>query len=93
MVRKSYGPRRGSRKKLKARKEDVLKPNRFLQRFKIGQIVHIDIIPQTPGPHHKFKGRTGRIIGKRGRAYIVEVSDLNAKKKIIVRPEHLKLMR
>lgn len=93
MVKKSHGPRRKTRRKLRLKRKDVLTPNKFLQEFKIGDFVHIDLFPQTPIPHPKFQGKTGKIVGKRGKAYIVEVSDLNSKKKIIVRPEHLKLMK
>ncbi|MEM7826791.1 MAG: 50S ribosomal protein L21e [Candidatus Aenigmatarchaeota archaeon] len=89
MVRKSYGFRRRTRNKLK--QNDIMKPNMFLQRFDIGNRVHIDIQSSSQKiPHPKFQGRTGVVIGKRGNAYIVEVKDLNTKKQIIVNPEHLK---
>lgn len=39
---------------------------------------------------YRMQGRTGRIIGKRGLAYIVEVKELNLLKQIIVSPIHLK---
>ncbi|MCD6381862.1 MAG: 50S ribosomal protein L21e [Candidatus Aenigmarchaeota archaeon] len=93
MVKKSHGPREKSRKKLKLDRKDVLTPNKFLQKFKVGDMVHIDLFSQTSIPHHKFQGKTGKILGIRGKSYIIEVTDLKAKKKIIVRPEHLKLMK
>jgi large subunit ribosomal protein L21e len=89
MVIKSYGFKRKTREKLK--QTDILKPNMFLQEFKIGDIVHIDIQPSAKKiPHPKFQGRTGKIIGKRGRAYIVNINDLKRTKQIIINPEHLK---
>ncbi|MCD6093112.1 MAG: 50S ribosomal protein L21e [Candidatus Aenigmarchaeota archaeon] len=92
MVRKSYGIKRGTRKKLKKRRKDSININRFMQRFRNGDIVHIDIYPSLQKfPHPKFHGKTGCVIGKRGNAYIVEVRDLNAKKHVIVKPEYLQL--
>jgi len=89
MTTKSYGIRRKTRKKLK--QKDILKPNMFLQEFNIGDDVYIDIQPAAEKiPHPKFKGRTGKIIGKRGRAYVVRVKDLKRTKQIIINPEHLK---
>jgi large subunit ribosomal protein L21e len=40
-------------------------------------------------PHKRFHGKIGRIVEKRGRGYMVSVSDGNAFKRIIVRSEHL----
>jgi len=93
MVRKSYGIRRRTRKKLKIKKGEPINVNRFLQKFNIGDNVHIDICPLTKIPHPKFQGKTGRVIGKKGNAYIIEVKDLSMKKQIISKPEHLKLQK
>ncbi len=92
MVIKSYGIRRKTREKLK--QTDILKPNTFLKEFNIGDIVHIDIQPASQKiPHPKFQGRTGKIIGKRGKAYIVSVKDLKRTKQIIINPVHLKPLK
>ncbi|MCS7105748.1 MAG: 50S ribosomal protein L21e, partial [Candidatus Aenigmarchaeota archaeon] len=53
------------------------------------------VIAQEPSshsgmPHPRFKGRIGKVIGKRGKSYIVEITDGNKVKKIISKPEHLK---
>ncbi|MBU4490902.1 MAG: 50S ribosomal protein L21e, partial [Euryarchaeota archaeon] len=37
----------------------------------------------------KFQGRTGKVKGQRGRAYIVEVRDGGLMKEVIALPEHL----
>jgi len=42
-------------------------------------------------PHPRYAGRVGKIIGKQGDAYIVEVQDGGIKKKFITRSIHLKL--
>ena len=89
MVSKSKGFKRGTRQKLKLKKKPTL--TRFLQEFRVGESVHIDIQPSVAGfPHHRFHGATGKIIGKRGSAYVIEVRDKNKLKKIITKPVHLK---
>jgi large subunit ribosomal protein L21e len=40
-------------------------------------------------PHKRYHGKVGKIIDKRGRSYIVSVTQGDAVKEIIVRPEHL----
>lgn len=40
-------------------------------------------------PHPRYKGKIGKIIGKRGTSYIVEVSAMTAKRKLIVNPKYL----
>jgi len=91
MVKKSHGLRARTRKKLKQklRKKGI---TRFLKEFKEGERV---IILQEPSSHKgmpfpRFKGMSGKVIGKRGKSYIVEILDGNKLKKIIARPEHLK---
>ncbi len=38
----------------------------------------------------RYQGRTGKIIGKRGKVYIVELKDQNKKKKFLIPSIHLK---
>ena len=42
-------------------------------------------------PHRRYHGRTGVIIGKRGRCYEVEVKLGKSKKLLIIGKEHLRL--
>ncbi|MFX0034469.1 MAG: 50S ribosomal protein L21e [Candidatus Hermodarchaeota archaeon] len=42
-------------------------------------------------PHSRYHGRTGTVIGQRGRCYLVEVKLGNSKKTLIIGKEHLKL--
>ena len=92
MTKKSRGFRAKSRFKL-IQKPGYRPPiTKFLQEFKKNQRV---VILQEPSsqkgmPHPRFKGVAGRIIGKRGKSYIVEIVDGNKVKKLISRPEHLK---
>lgn len=40
--------------------------------------------------HKRMQGRTGEIVSKRGRSYVVKVKDLNMEKTFIIPPIHLK---
>jgi len=94
---RSHGERKKTRKKLSKRKrERGLSPiNRAIQSFKPGDRVHIRIDPSVHKgmPHRRFHGMTGEVVGERGRAFIIKVSDgVRGRKKIkelFVRPEHL----
>lgn len=86
MVRKSYGKMRGTRKKMAGRSSSI---SRFLDKFEVGESVHIDFSSHRI-PHPKFQGFTGRIVGRSGQGYVVEVMNGDAAKKISLKPEHLK---
>ena len=79
---------RGTRKKMRAREKPSIR--HYMQEFSVGDNVHIKISSSSNFPHPKFHGRTGKIIEKRGRSYVVGVSDMNAQKKVSLRPEHLR---
>lgn len=92
MVKKSRGFRAKTR--FKIRQKTAYRPTitKFLQEFKRGQRV---VIVQEPSshkgmPHPRFKGVMGKVVEKRGKAYIVEILDGNKVKKLVSRPEHLK---
>jgi len=90
---KTHGTRRKSRYKLKktVRVKGLSPITRAIQEFAEGDIVNIDLDPgiQDGMPHPKFQGRTGKVVGQRGRAYIVEVRDGGLMKEVIILPEHL----
>ena len=90
MVAKSHGPRRRTREKF--RKSRRVTVNQFMQKFNEGQSVAIVIESSSPSgmPFKRFHGLTGKVVGTRGNAYIVEIYDGNKAKKIIANPEHLK---
>ncbi|MCD6558114.1 MAG: 50S ribosomal protein L21e [Candidatus Aenigmarchaeota archaeon] len=88
MVRKSVGPRKKTRHKLKSDKKLTI--TEMIRKFNIGDRVHINIRSESKGfPHPKFQGAVGKIVGKRGNAYIVEVKDRKKTKKIISKAQHL----
>ncbi|NYT00533.1 MAG: 50S ribosomal protein L21e [Methanocellales archaeon] len=91
------GSRRKTRHKLKkgVREKGLSTITRAIQEFKIGQRVHITIDPSVHDgiPHPSFHGRTAKVTGQRGRAYLLEVRDGNTFKELIVCPQHLKPQR
>tara|TARA_B110000263_G_scaffold5620_2_gene4845 strand:+ start:512 stop:715 length:204 start_codon:yes stop_codon:yes gene_type:complete len=50
----------------------------------------LDGAQQGGMPHRRFQGRTGKIMGSQGRAFIVSVKDGNMLKTVVARPEHLR---
>lgn len=66
-----------------------------IQDFDIGQKVHIVVEPsiQKGMPHRRFHGKTGTVIGSRGRSWVLEVPDGNAVKVVIAKPQHLKAQK
>ncbi|MFN3384795.1 MAG: 50S ribosomal protein L21e [Archaeoglobaceae archaeon] len=90
---KSHGFRFKSGRKLKKKvREKGLKLRKFLQEFSVGQRVILDIEPasQKGMPHPRYHGKSGIIVGQRGRAYLVQVRDGGKLKTLISRPEHLR---
>ncbi len=90
----SCGERRCTRYKLKksVRAKGVSPVSRAIQDFDEGQMVHIIIDPsiQKGMPNPRFQGRTGKVIGQRGRAYLLQIRDGNATKEVIALPQHLR---
>ena len=77
------------KKKPRTRGASSLK--RALQHFDIGASVCIDINSAVHKgmPHPRFQGRTGKIEGMQGDAYLVGVTIGKKHKTLIVLPEHL----
>lgn len=90
---------RGFKSKTRYKMRNVARPGRAnpitkkIQRFKQEDLVHIIIDPSIHKgqPHPRFHGKTAKVIGERGRAYIVALKDGNKAKELIIRPDHLKL--
>ena len=91
MPQKSYGKMRRSRKKMMNPKKPTL--TQLLQKFEPGQQVHIVLRSSGSFQHPRFHGKTGTILAKKGRTYLIEVKDGNLAKKIYLMPEHLKLQK
>jgi len=93
-MKKSKGIRQGTRKILrkKPKEKGMIPVTRALQDFKEGEKARIVIEPSVHKgqPHRRFHGRTGTVVGKQGKAFVLKVNDGNKEKKVIVRSEHLR---
>ncbi len=96
-MKRSRGSRSKSRYKMRKdpRKRGLLSASKMLKKFEVGDRVHVVIEPsvQKGQPHPRFHGKTGTVVGKRGRGYLVEVMDGDARKTLISRPVHLTAQR
>ncbi|MDP4039102.1 MAG: 50S ribosomal protein L21e [Candidatus Pacearchaeota archaeon] len=68
---------------------------KYFQKFNNGDSVAIvrELARQSPGVPKRMQGRTGKVIEKRGSAYVVEISDYEMKKRFSVKPIHLKKIK
>jgi len=93
MTKKSKGLRSSSRRLLtkEPRERGKLSLSKLLYEYQPGGQVVVKIEPsvQKGMPHRRYHGRVGTIVNKRGRSYVVSVSQGDAVRVIIVRPEHL----
>ncbi|MBS3056504.1 MAG: 50S ribosomal protein L21e [Candidatus Aenigmarchaeota archaeon] len=87
MVRKSYGPRRGTRRKLRAKTPFRIRD--YLRTYEIGDRVNVVLNSRERMVHPRFYGKTGTVVEKRGRAYVVNIRDSKMMKTIVLKPEHL----
>jgi large subunit ribosomal protein L21e len=94
MGRKAKGYRARTRSLLrkKPRERGKIGLSKVLHEYKPGEKVVINLDPSVHKgmPHRRYHGRPGVITDKRGRAYVIEVTQGDATKEIIARPEHLK---
>ncbi len=96
-MRRSHGPRQGTRHALKKRRRERGKVTitRRLREFKVGDKVLISPEPavQKGVPHRRFFNKHAKVVEKRGRAYVLEVRDQKATKRVISLPIHLRLSK
>jgi len=89
----SKGYRARTRRLLKKRPRErgKIRLSKLLYQYELGNRVVIKIDPSVHKgmPHKRYHGKVGTVIEKRGRSYIVSVTQGKAVKEIIVRPEHL----
>ena len=92
-MRKSKGFRSGSRRLLtkEPRERGKLSLSKLLYEYQPGTQVVVKIEPSVHKgmPHRRYHGKVGTIVNKRGRSYVISVSQGDAVREIIVRPEHL----
>lgn len=92
-MRKSKGFSARTRRLLKKepRERGKIRISKLLYEYQSGSriVIKIDSSVQKGIPHRRFHGKIGTVIDKRGRSYVVSVTQGNAVKEIIVRPEHM----
>ena len=97
MARRSKGLRSKSRDKLTKHpsRRGLPSPSKVIQELPMGTRVAIMLDPSVVKgqPHPRYHGRIGIIEERRGRAYVVGIRDGGSIKKIISRPEHLRMVR
>ena len=73
------------------RERGKLKLSRILRQYDVGQKVVIKVDPAIHKgmPHRRYHGRVGTVVGKRGKAYMVEIKVGGETRTLFVRPEHL----
>ena len=93
-LHKGYRNKTRARHRKKVRDRGLGSIEKYLVEYEINDKVDIITDPSQHKrgmPHRRYHGRTGVIIGKRGRCYEVEVKLGNAKKMLIIGKEHLRL--
>lgn len=90
----SKGPLSGNRNKLRNHPRDrgASPPQRAIQRFEPGDLVHLVLDPSVHEGRFapKFSGRTGEVIGTQGDAYQVKITDGGTSKIVVTVPAHLR---
>ncbi|MGD2066952.1 MAG: 50S ribosomal protein L21e [Candidatus Bathyarchaeota archaeon] len=93
MGRKAKGFRRKTRYLLKRKPRERGKTglSKVLREYEPEEKVVIKLDPSVHKgmPHRRFHGKIGVIANKRGGSYVINVTQGNATKEIIVRPEHI----
>ena len=93
-LHKGYRKKTRHKHRKNVRKRGLGSIEKFLIDYEINDKVDIITDPSVHRrgmPHSRFHGRTGTIIGQRGRCYLVEVTLGNSKKTVILGKEHLRL--
>ena len=97
MVKRSKGLRSSTRKKFTKSPRYRGNPpiSRMFQTFEVGQKANIviDSAVHRGQPHHRFHGLTGEVTGTQGEAYTVKVRVGGMYKTLIIRPEHLRVVK
>jgi large subunit ribosomal protein L21e len=89
----SKGYYTGARRLLTKKPRERGKPRlgKLLIEYALGSrvIIKMDSSVQKSLPHKRFHGKIGTVLEKRGRGYVISITNGDAVKKIIVRSEHL----
>lgn len=93
MVKASSGVRRGTRRRLKQKERSSIE--RFLKAFKPEDKVILKFDPASQKGNYpiRYAGPVGTVRSRRGDCYLVEFPLGASKRILIVRPEHLKMVK
>lgn len=77
--------------KKQIRTRGKLQLSRYFQKFNDGDkaAVVIETAVQKSFPK-RIQGRTGTIVGKRGKVYVIKINDQKEEKQFLIEPIHLK---
>jgi large subunit ribosomal protein L21e len=76
------------------RQKGKIKLSEYFKELKIGDSVAVVNEASVPSSFpQRIVGRTGKIVGLRGRSKIIEMKDGSIKKQFIVHPIHLKRLK
>ena len=68
--------------------------NDYFRTFLVGQKVAIVLNSSSQSmPFRRFHGLAGKVVSKRGSAYLVNIKDGSKEKQVIAKSEHLKLLK
>lgn len=91
--KKAKGKRAKTRRLIKGKKRLKGLSQEFLDlKENTGVQIVIDGSTHSGMPFKRFHGRTGKIIGKKGKCYEVRVKDGNLEKTVLAHPNHLKVI-
>ena len=87
--------RRGTRRRLKRRTRGKQSIERFIKEFKPLDkvIVKMDPSSQRGMAQQRYTGPVGIVVAMRGESYLVQIPLGKNQRTIIVRPEHLRLLK
>jgi large subunit ribosomal protein L21e len=92
MVKRSHGKMSKSTRKLGASARKLTVAG-LVKKYNVGDKVALDHQSRYSGmPHPRYRGKSGKVLAKRGHAYEVQIRDGNATKVLVVSPVHLKLI-
>ena len=91
----------GTRRKTRAlytksvRERGKLSLRKYFQSFNAGDAVRMvgDSAVASAMPWFRLHGRVGKVLGKQGSCYLIDINDRGKAKRIIVHPAHLQRVR
>jgi len=80
--------------KKKVRTRGKIQLSRYFQEMKKGDFVAVVREPSVQSSFPvRIQGRTGKVEGRRGKAYMINIRDQNKEKKFLIEPIHLKKIK